>query len=446
MDHFNCNFPFLSTLFSPCESNSNETDVVQVHLPKYRPHPLPIHSPIPSELREKLLPTCRPTFEVTRNDLPTGNYCMIPQTLSIRNQILGEGQSELPYSSTPPSATQPIKQGVDSGISNTSADTFSLSDVGQSNAFVPQGSNIVRKGSTILEPKQLDYPRLYAPVLTSAAQEEANTLCYVNAKFKWNKQAQPSVLSSSSKTSITSSIETSSNEVYRSEPIGDSSESGSGTSVQDRKNDEIELTAFRTLLNRMPALKFRYSKGGTKKNTNLGLRIRIMKLLSLFHVITLVTFALSIVTNNKETIDVLRLPLEALLIYLYAGSIIFILLVSINHLLISHGLIDEGCVSVQLRSQQNSELQTSAIQPNVSRSFSSSCGKLHVQRDRRDYYGSRRQSNDCMTISHNTDVMNNPENLISSQACPKEPDEVRRKGRKQFLFHLTCVREFRSCL
>ncbi|KAF6770166.1 hypothetical protein AHF37_11594 [Paragonimus kellicotti] len=81
-------------------------------------------------------------------------------------------------------------------------------------------------------------------------------------------------------------------------------------SVQDGKTNEIELTAVRTLLNRMPASKFRYSKGGVKRNTNFGLRIRIMKLLSLFHVITLATFALSIVTGNKETHNVLRLPLE----------------------------------------------------------------------------------------------------------------------------------------
>ncbi|KAF7261924.1 hypothetical protein EG68_00844 [Paragonimus skrjabini miyazakii] len=439
MDHFNCNFLLLFAVFSPCESNPNEIDVVRVHLPKYRPHPLPIHSPIPSELREKLLPTCRPIFEVTRNDPPTGNYCMVTHALSIRNKIHGEGQSELLYSSIQPSTTQPIKQGVDSGISNTSADTFSLSDVGQPNVFVPSGPKTVLKGTTILEPKQINHPRLYAPEITSGASEEARTLCYGNTKFKWSKHAQPSVISSSSKTSITSSIETSSNEIYRSEPIGDSSESGSATSVQDKKTDEIELTAFRTLLNQMPASKFRYRNGGTKKSMDLGLRIRIMKLLSLFHVITLVTFALSIVMNDKKTIGVLRFPLEALLVYLYAGSIIFILLVGINHLLIRHGFIDEKCVSVQLRSQQQLELQPAAIQSNVPKSFSSSRGKLYVQREKRDYCGSRRQSNNCMTTSHDMDIMNNTENLISSQACPKELDEVRGKGRKHCLFHLTCV-------
>ncbi|KAF8569108.1 hypothetical protein P879_01278 [Paragonimus westermani] len=401
---------------------------------------MPIHSPIPSELREKLLPTCHPIFEVTRNDPSAGNYCMVPKGLNIHNQIHGEGQSELLYSSTPSSTTQPVKQGVDSGISNTSADTFSLSDVGQPNAFVPQGLDTVLKGGPILEPRQIDYPRPYVPELTSRESEEARTLCYINTKFEWNKQTQPSVLSSSSKTSITSSIETSSNEIHRSEPIGDSSESGSATSVRDRRTDEIELTAFRTLLNQMPASKFRYNKGSAKKNTNLGLRIRTMKLLSLFHVITVVTFTISIVTDDKKAHGDLRLLLEALLIFLYAGSIIFILLVNVNHQLINHGFIDEGCVSVQISAEQHLEPHTSAMQSNVPRQFSSSRGKLQVQRDRRDYCGPRQQSNDCMTTSHDVDTMNNPENLILSQARSKEPDEVRGNGRRQLLFQLTCVR------
>ncbi|KAG5449091.1 hypothetical protein CSKR_100255 [Clonorchis sinensis] len=126
-----------------------------VQLPKYRPSPLSIQSPIPLELRKKLpLHLSDDTSQFT--NLSSSVILYNPNTASCSGVHL----TATPHTRVSPYSmfaskqlqvlTQPAaKNGADSGISNTSQDTHSLSDATQSNSGLRVGIEINKPFQTI---------------------------------------------------------------------------------------------------------------------------------------------------------------------------------------------------------------------------------------------------------------------------------------------------------
>ncbi|KER22785.1 hypothetical protein T265_14780, partial [Opisthorchis viverrini] len=126
-----------------------------IQLPEYRPGPLPIQSPIPLELRKKLpLHLSEDTSQFT--NLSSSVILYNPNTVSCSGVHL----TAAPYTRVSPYlmlaskqlqvlAQPKAKNGADSGISNTSQDTHSLSDATQSNSGLRVGIEINKAFQTL---------------------------------------------------------------------------------------------------------------------------------------------------------------------------------------------------------------------------------------------------------------------------------------------------------
>ncbi|CAL8101994.1 unnamed protein product [Calicophoron daubneyi] len=309
---------------------------VYVHLPKYRPTPTRTESPLPADIQEKLSPIPLSLHPWAKSINAEVEKLVYPSSQTTKSFIQAQIEARPGIGVKPTASSSALtNQGGDSGISNTSPDTYSLSDISQAVTHPGYSAEAIRLNSVeepFLRPRGIERSSWTELKPIGISGELPNP---VVSKACANDGSRPGVQVHSSDSSSTSS---SSSKVFTKSSNNDSEDDSSETiSVHSTVNFGLEagnqqtrsqISTLKPTLRRGLAVNQGQSFSGIERHCNpIGLEaVKISSFVyGIFLVVLGMLLSLVAVEGNypAETLN------EALLTYLYVGSIVYMLAISV---------------------------------------------------------------------------------------------------------------------